>query len=182
MSRKAFLLAVLCGLLVAPALFAGEGGVEAASVFEQLKGLSGTWRGTPEAGGAAAEHEGEMPNEAVHEFEVSAAGTVVMETMAPGTDHEMINMYHLDGDELLLTHYCAAGNQPVMRLNREASTGESLVFDFVGGTNLDPAVDHHIHAAKIELVDADTLNSAWSGWSEGKPAGSMTFYLSRDAE
>ena len=56
----------------------------------------------------------------VHEFKTSAAGTVVMETMNPGTGHEMINMYHVDGDDLLLTHYCAGNNQPRMRLNREA--------------------------------------------------------------
>ncbi len=47
----------------------------------------------------------------------TADGTVVMETMDSGNpDHEMINMYHLGGNEFVLTHYCAGNNQPIMRL------------------------------------------------------------------
>ena len=34
----------------------------------------------------------------------------------------MINMYHMDGDDLVLTHYCAGGNQPTMKLNTENSS------------------------------------------------------------
>ncbi len=28
----------------------------------------------------------------------------------------MITMFHMDGDRLLMTHYCGAGNQPRMKL------------------------------------------------------------------
>ena len=42
------------------------------------------------------------------EFRVTSAGSVVQETMFPGSDHEMVNMYSVDGDKLLMTHYCAA--------------------------------------------------------------------------
>lgn len=38
--------------------------------------------------------------------------------MQPGTDHEMINMDHLDCEDLVLTRYRAGGNQPRMRLDR----------------------------------------------------------------
>ena len=88
-------------------------------------------------------------------------------------------MYHLDGDDLVLTHYCAGGNQPILRLDREHSTAEKLVFDFTGGTNLDPAKDHHIHAAEIELTEGGGMESVWTGYAEGKPAGKMTFHLER---
>ena len=86
------------------------GGVKAQTAFDELKSLAGTWRGEIE--GEGGEAEAEKMDEAIHEFRVSAAGTVVMETMGPGTEHEMINMYHIDGDDLVLTHYCAGGNQP----------------------------------------------------------------------
>ena len=154
------------------------GGVEASAVFDRLKSLAGTWEGTPEAQGGI-EAEAHEDTKVRHVFEVSAAGTVVMETMGPGTDHEMINMYHLDGDELVLTHYCAGGNQPTMQLDREASTAHKLVFDFTGGTNLDPAVDNHIHAAEIVLHDEGTMISSWKAYAEGKQAGTMTFHLAR---
>jgi hypothetical protein len=102
-----------------------------------------------------------------------------METMGPGTDHEMINMYHLDGDDLVVTHYCAGGNQPMMRLNRNTSTSDKLVFDFAGGTNFDPSVDEHIHSAEITLSDRDHLESAWSAYSGGEEVTVMTFHLAR---
>jgi len=181
------LVAVALVFLAAPALAQSpstspESGepLAAQAVFERLKSLAGTWHGPRQASAEEMQAEVETMPPAVHEFRVSAAGTVVMETMNPGTDHEMINMYHLDGDELVLTHYCAGGNQPTMRLDRGESTADHLVFDFTGGTNLDPAVDGHIHAARITLVDADHLDSAWIGWAEGKEAGEMAFQLTRE--
>lgn len=171
--------ALVAGLVLVAAAPARAGGVEAQAAFDRLKTLAGTWHGTPEGQGKEAEAEAERVSEVVHEFRVSAAGTVVMETMNPGTDHEMINMYHVDGNDLLVTHYCAGGNQPQMRLDREKSTAETLVFDFAGGTNLDPAKDGHIHAAKLTFGDGDRLESAWVSHNEGKQAGMMTFHLTR---
>lgn len=156
--------------------------VDATAVFEQLKTLEGRWTGTPEGDGEEAEAEAAEIREAVHEFEVSAAGTVVMETMAPGTDHEMINMYHLDGDDLVLTHYCAGGNQPQMRLDRAASTADNLLFEFAGGTNLDPEVDQYIRSANLRLREDGGLDSMWKSYGGGEEAGGMSFLLTRSSE
>ena len=151
----------------------------AQQVFDQLKGLKGTWEGQPEGQGDKAEAEAEASGPVTHEIQVSAAGTVVMETMGPGTDHEMINMYHLDGDDLLLTHYCAGGNQPQMRLDLDQSTADLLVFDFVGGTNLDSATDHYIGSARIEIVDTDHMESVWGAYTGSEQVATMTFHLER---
>lgn len=159
---------------VAPVLTAGEA-VSGQDAFEKLKGLEGTWQGTAQG---ETEHEGEQgPTEVTHEFRVSANGSVVMETMSPGGEHEMINMYHLDGEDLVLTHYCAGANQPRMKMVE--ADGKTLTFDFTGGTNLDPAKDGHIHAARIDFVDADTIESTWTPYYEGEPAGQMAFRLTR---
>ena len=171
--------ALICVVFLAAASPGHAGGMKAQAAFDELKSLEGTWRGKPEGEGAEAEAEAKMVDEVIHEFRVSAAGTVVMETMGPGTEHEMINMYHLDGENLVLTHYCAGGNQPTMKLNREKSTVEKLVFDFTGGTNLDPAVDSHIHSAKIKLGDPNKLESIWESYADGKKAGGMVFHLAR---
>jgi len=151
----------------------------AQQVFDQLKGLEGTWEGEPEGEGKAAEAEAEAAGMVTHAIQVSAAGTVVMETMGPGTEHEMINMYYLDGEDLVLTHYCAGGNQPQMRLNKAESSTDLLVFDFAGGTNLDPEVDNHIHSARLQLVDGDHMESVWKAYADGKEAATMTFHLAR---
>jgi len=169
-------LCVLALIVTSPSV-ASE--LTAQQVFDQLKGMNGTWQGQPEGEGVEAEAEAEAHGPVTHEIQVSAAGTVVMETMAPGTEHEMINMYHLDGDNLLLTHYCAGGNQPQMRLDLDQSTADSLVFEFIGGTNLDPATDHYIGSARIEIVDTDHIESIWGSYAGSEPAATMTFHLER---
>ena len=172
-----FLALVLTLILATTSSFANP--IDAGAAFDRLATLEGIWHGTPVGEGEEAEREAEHAGEVSHEFRLSAAGTVVMETMGPGTPQEMINMYHVDGDELVLTHYCAGGNQPTMRLNRDRSTADLLVFDFTGGTNLDPAVDQHIHGAEIQLRD-DGLVSSWTAYQGGKQVGVMTFHLERE--
>lgn len=160
---------VLVGWACLGPAIAGDSPARAA--FERLKGLEGTW--TSEA---PAEH-GEAVN-TVHVFRVSANGSVIMETMFPGTDHEMINMYHLDGDTLMLTHYCASGNQPQMRL-ASGSSANALTFEFVGGTNLDPAKDTFIHDARLVFKEDATLESEWTAWKDGEENHRMVFTLHR---
>ncbi len=177
--RKAMLWSLVLALALAAASAVEAGGVRADEALDQLRSLAGTWNGEARGEGEEAKAEAEQAAPVVHEIQVSAAGTVVMETMNPGTEHEMINMYHLDGEELVLTHYCASGNQPTMRLDREQSTASKLVFDFTGGTNLDPAVDVHIHSAVITLKEDGKVESSWTGWAGGKEAGVMNFHLAR---
>ena len=78
----------------------------AASAFAFLKTLSGNW----ERSGGAHDHGGDSHKVI---FRNSAADSLVMETMFPGEAMEMISMYHMDGDTLLLTHYCALQNAPM---------------------------------------------------------------------
>ncbi len=150
-------------LLLASTAQAGEpaGGLDAKAAFDVLKGLAGTWEGT-------AEGQSPIPFKTI--FRVTAAGSVVEETLFAGTDHEMINMYRVNGDELRVTHYCAAGNQPEMTLDRSASRPDDLVFAFAGGTGFDHSKDMHIHGGRITLK-GDAMDIAWAAWAGGKEAG-----------
>jgi hypothetical protein len=160
-------------LLAASGLAAGEegaAGLDAQAAFDKLKALAGDWYATAEA----------MPGErADHRIRVSAGGSVVMETMMAGTDYEMINMYHLDGDDLVLTHYCAGGNQPTMRLDRTKATATELPFVFTGGTNLDPATDQHIHDTVITLRDDGSVVANWTSYSGGQKGEGLVITLRR---
>ncbi|MDH3627273.1 MAG: hypothetical protein OEV00_06665 [Acidobacteriota bacterium] len=156
-------------------------GIDAGDAFEKLKALAGTWSGHSVGEGEAKDSDHD-DMKTVHQIQVSANGSVVMETMSPGSPHEMINMYHLDGAELVLTHYCAGGNQPTMRLNRSESSSSDMVFEFTGGSNLDPKVDNHIHDARITWEGDDRIMSQWIAYANGERAGKMTFALERGSD
>ena len=168
-------LPLLLLLLLVPFVLAAEtqdtAAPDPASAFESLKALAGSWQGT--SGPADGER-----SEVEHELRVASAGTVVMETMMPGTDHEMINMYHMDGEDLVLTHYCAGGNQPHMKYDPSRSSAGKLVFDFAGGTNLDPEKDGHIHSTTL-VLEEDGIEEHWNSYYGGKPAGTSVFRLTR---
>ena len=43
-------------------------------------------------------------------------------------------------------------------------------FKFIGGANIDPAKDMHMHEGSITFIDDNTIESNWLGWSGGKAA------------
>lgn len=156
MKRVSILLVVLCA--AAPAF--------AADAFDRLKALEGTWRGM--AGGG----------EATVVYDVTGAGSAVIETLFPGTEHEMVTVYHKDGDDVVLTHYCAGQNQPRMRAKAPGDAA-TLSFAFDGGTNIDPSKTMHMHEAKFEFKGADELRTVWIPWSEGMAGDPTVFELKR---
>lgn len=138
--------------------------------FEQLKSLAGTWVGDTDGDGA---------NDYKAVYRVIAAGSAVHQTMFPGSEHEMVNVYHLDGDELLMTHYCAGGNQPHLKLVPGTDAGR-LEFDLVKVTNLGSPDGHFMGAAMFEIVDEDTLVEHWSSFEDQKKVSSMQWELTRE--
>jgi hypothetical protein len=139
--------------------------------FEKLKTLVGTWRG----------HVGTPDRAATIEYRLVSGGTVVMETLFPGTSHEMISMYYLDGGNLLLTHFCSAGNQPQMTYDRKRSTPREFVFKFDGGRGFVAREDLHIHNGWIRFLDENRLEEGWTAWEHGKQSGTHNFVLTRQA-
>lgn len=143
--------------------------------FERLKSLAGEWSGTFGEGAEAG------PGET--RFRLTAGGSVVEETLFSGTPHEMVTMYHLDGGSLVLTHYCAAQNQPRMVARSSAADRDSktIRFDFASLGNGDAAKDGHMHQAEM-TIDGDSLKTAWTFFVEGKPAEVAKFDLRRKAK
>lgn len=160
----------LAGVLLGTVAIGADGaGIEAKAAFERLKSLAGEW--TFEASG------GKQTAKVV--YRVTSNGSVVMETLFAGTDHEMVSMYHVDGSALRMTHYCAAGNQPRMKLDAKASSPDLLIFDFDGGTNLDPAKDMHMHSGRIRFLDGGRVEAEWDGYNNGKKVGSHKLSMKR---
>lgn len=165
--------------LAGPASYAG--GIDDAAAFDRLKSLAGTWNGYREGTGPVVDADPEVQRlgDALHEFRVTADGTIVIETMTdPARAREMVTVYYLEDDSLVLTHYCHAGNQPRMRFNSERSTPDKLVFEFESATGL-KAHPQHVRTAELTFVDDDHLLSTWGAYDLDEPIGSNTFNLAR---
>jgi opacity protein-like surface antigen len=166
MKKRALLTAILATALTTAA-WAGDK-VDPKAAFEKLKGLAGNWNG-----------EGPHGMATPVSYQLSANGTVVMETLFAGTPHEMLTLYYLAGNDLLATHYCAGGNQPHFKLDAEKSTPDDLVFAFDGGTNLDTATQGYMHGARIAFTPDGHVDSQWEVYAGGKEAGAHKFHLAR---
>jgi hypothetical protein len=141
------------------------------AAFDRLKQLAGDWQF------ANPKDEGSK-GKIVERYRLTAGGSAIVETHFPGDEHEMVTIYHRDGDQLLLTHYCHLGNQPQMRA-RAGDGKDELVFEFAGGANLNPAKDAHMHNCRIRFVDADHIQGEWELYVDGKSAGKHAFDLVR---
>jgi hypothetical protein len=139
------------------------------AAFTLFKQLAGDWAGK-ELG---------KEDEEIHvRYKVTSGGTAVVETIFPGTDHEMVSVVHPDGPDVLLTHYCMLGNQPQMKASGTAD-GKTIEFKFVRATNLKSDKDMYMHDATFTLVDSDTLRSEWTHYHDGRASGQVVFVLRR---
>jgi hypothetical protein len=150
--------------IFATTAFSAHAAVDPAEAFASIKKLQGDWRGP-------SSMKGMPPSRSV--FRVTASGSAVEETIWPGSKMEMVSVYHMDKGNLLMTHYCALGNQPRMKLNAKKSTAQELIFDFDGGTNFNPRRDKHMHSLTMSLpapskTGAQKLTMGGTSWTDGK--------------
>jgi hypothetical protein len=137
---------------------ATSGGAEA---FEKLKSLVGHW-----------ETDKTNMNKATLDLELTSGGTAVLEKfhmVDNGKPVEMTTLYYLDGDQIKLTHYCMAGNQPTMRGSYAPET-KTITFDLVSISNLKNPGDGHMHHAVYTFIDNDHLKTTWTFQKEQKDA------------
>ena len=151
------LIVLLAALLVTPA-FAAESKPEHPATskvppaFEHLKALVGTWQCV----------EPGMEKSSTT-FELVANGSAIMERLAV-SDSPMINVYHPDGDAVVMTHYCGAGNQPRLRCTKD---GSSLAFTMSDITNWKKG-EAKMSAVTMTLVDANHMKQEWTSETDGK--------------
>jgi hypothetical protein len=150
-------------------LVSTDGQVANGKPIDALRSLTGRWESTAK--------EGEIGHGGAVEFRVTSGGSVIVETMLPGQPHEMINTYAMDGDTLLLTHYCAIGNQPRMKLVE--SDGKTFKFEFLDATNLSSRDDMHMGALELTLDGPDRLVEKWTSFAEGKVAHVLEIEMKR---
>lgn len=145
----------------------------AESGMASLKALAGTWAGTVDMGGQKTTMESH--------WRVTAGGTAVEETLFAGTPHEMVSVFHRDGSRLLMTHYCAAGNQPRMRCVSPAAdtAAGKFAFEMQDITNLASPDALRMQHATFEVLPTGELRETWTAVANGKADHTVEFTFSR---
>ena len=157
LTKTVDVLVLSLSIMLIPSPAAGNG----AEAFEKLKSLVGHW-----------ETDKTNMNKATLDLELTSGGTAVLEKFRMvdnGRPVEMTTLYYLDGDQIKLTHYCMAGNQPTMK-GSYASEAKTLTFDLVSISNLKTPNDGHMHHATYTFIDNDHFKTIWTFRKEQKDA------------
>jgi hypothetical protein len=173
MKRKTTMLLVIATCLAWLSVVQAQEAKKEASAgpgLERFAQLAGEWVGKG--------LHGDMQHDTRIVYKVTSGGSTVVETIDPGSEHEMITVIHPDGDSLILTHYCMLGNQPQMRAKPKAGDNK-VAFEFVKATNLKSDKDMYMRSVTFTFVDKDTLKTEWTTYNEGKEEGKSVFELKR---
>ena len=132
---------------------------DAEKAFDKLKTLAGSWEGpvTTDLPQATTALKG-MPMH-VSLRATSRGNALLHEMTSAASPDDPITMLYLDGDRLLLTHYCDAGNRPRM-VGKMSPDTKKVEFDFLdvsGGTQYG-----HMRHAVFTFVDADHHTEDWT--------------------
>ena len=128
---------------------------DAQKAFERLKTLAGSWEGSF------------MGISMKMTIRVTSTGNAILhEVTASGRPDDPITMIYVDGDRLLLTHFCDSGNRPRMQ-GKLSPDGNTVTFDFLDVSG--NAEKFLMHDVMFTMVDADHHIEAFAYSLNGKP-------------
>jgi hypothetical protein len=129
---------------------------KSAAAFERLISLVGEWEGTNSSGQVKAT------------YTLVSGGSALMERLQSGSEPEMLTLYSLDGDHLLVTHYCSMGNQPQMKTATITELSGPLAFKLVQVTGMKSATEGHMTGLVLTMPDRDHFTQQWTFMDKGK--------------
>jgi hypothetical protein len=145
---------------------------EAKQAFALVKTLAGRWQGpflNPETG---------KPVTMEASFRVTSRGNSIVHEMKGAGDADdpakydhPVTMFYLDGANLVLTHYCDAGNRPRMAAH-VSPDAKQVDFDFLDVAG--PTNHGHMDHVRITFVDSTHHLEEWT-WKlpNGKTMGAQ---------
>lgn len=147
---------------------------DAQKSFDKLKTLAGSWEGHVTTVPQQADIEGKLMQVSLR---VTSMGNAVMHEMTgAGRPDDPITMLYLDGDRLLLTHYCDAGNRPRM-IGKMSLDGRTVEFDFL---DVAGSTQHgHMHHAVFTFIDENHHTEDWTYMMPGDKSVRAHFDLQR---
>ena len=142
------------------------GASNSAAAFKHLESLVGEWQGVQDG----------VAIKAI--YTLTANGTVLMEQMQPPNSAEtMITMFTVDGDHLIATHYCSAGNQPQMVTDTIGELEKNgVTFSLLRVTGMKTPDDWHNTGLTVTLDDKDHITQRWTYLYKGKTGTNILHY------
>jgi len=148
-------------LLVAHSAFAAT---DAAAAFNAFRGLQGTW---------AIESNGKSMTIEMT-YEVGSKASIVTEQFG-----KELSVFYRDGKDLLMTHFCNAGNQPRLKLKENGAAG-SYEFEMFDITNLPDPAAAHVQRIVYKITDDKHLELEIV-WKNAKSESSEKYTLTKIA-
>ena len=131
---------------------------DAKKAFAKLKTLAGSWHGKV------------MDIPIDFTIRAASSGTAILHvgnTSGEGPPKHEITMFYMDGDRLLATHYCDAGNRSNME-GKLSADGKAIAFTFLDVVG--PTRGGYLKDIVITIVDADRHVGAFTFvMPDGKP-------------
>jgi len=162
--RRISIITLITIALAASPIWAGPPDI---SGVETLKSLVGEWEGTASEGKRVRVS-----------YQLTSGGSTLLETILLADHPSMVTTYYVDGDHLMMTHYCSLKNQPRMRSALPAAQPKQLVFSFVDATNLSSPSQAHMHRVAFTFQDTDHFTQEWTLSKDGKDVPTV-FTLAR---
>jgi len=122
------------------------------TAFAKLQALNGDWEGTY-AWSGGRNNTGKM---FAHYYATGNESAMVEDLAVDGVP-VMTTVYHMDGSDLRLTHFCAAQNQPRLKETAIDPDGKRILFSFVDITNLRSPTAGHVHGLEVRFLEADHI-------------------------
>jgi hypothetical protein len=139
------------------------------AAFEQFKQLSGNLQSKSTRG-----------RESTDVVRTIAGGSVVeLDSTGAHPGETMLTLIYMDGDRLLLTHYCVAKNQPRLQATRFEDGGRTVTFTFLDATNLPSRDTGHMDSLVFHFNDDGSATRRWTWYQERKASWTETIEMRR---
>jgi hypothetical protein len=125
--------------------------------FDLLKSLEGSWESAVTTDPPQPQMQGKIAQVSMRV--TSMGNAIIHEMKTEGLPDNPITMLYMDGSDLLLTHYCDAGNRPRMS-GKMSPDGKTVEFDFLDVAG--PLKHGHMHKALFKVVDPDHHIQEWT--------------------
>jgi hypothetical protein len=137
-----------------------------AAAFKQMAALVGEWDAVQDG----------VPVKEI--YTLTANGSTLMAQTQSGKDSPMITMFTVDGDHLIATHYCVAGNQPQMITGVPDDLQKGVTFSLARVMGMKTQDDWHNTGLTIKLDDQNHMTQRWTYLYKGK-TGTSVFHYTR---